>query len=121
MQQQTYYSPLSAIAQKTLLQQIERTGGIDKYRNKQYGKEQLLKPLLDKLPDLFGERGDPRRRQATETVKYWYNFYYKESKYNELLRNFDITSRLDSARIHRTPPANTTREVNNVTINANAS
>jgi hypothetical protein len=102
---QNYTSGLSQIAQKTLLQQIERNGGIDQYRNKQNEKEQLLKPLLDKFPALFGPRGDSRRRKATDTVKYWYNNYYKENRYNELLHTLDITCSLHSAKILPTPPA----------------
>jgi hypothetical protein len=104
-----YTQGLSHLAQKTLLQQIERRGGIDKYRNKQNEKEQLLKPVLDKFPSLFGPRGDSRRRQATDTVKYWYNHFYRESRYNELLFSLDIPCSLDSSNIRPTPPTHTKR------------
>jgi hypothetical protein len=98
-------SGLPSFAQKILLQQIERNGGIDQYRNKDNKKEQLLRLLLDKFPKLFCGRGDTRRRQASDCVKYWYNNFYKEDTYKELLLEFDIPCCLDSANILPTPPA----------------
>ena len=49
---------LQLFAQKTLLEQIENSGGIDCYRNIDSKKEQLIRPLLDKYPNLFGDIGD---------------------------------------------------------------
>jgi hypothetical protein len=90
-------SGLPSFAQKILLQQIERNGGIDHYRNKDNKKEQLLRPLL------FGGRGDNCQRQASDCVKYWYNNFYKEDTYKELLVEFGIPCCLDSANILPTP------------------
>jgi hypothetical protein len=97
-------SGLPSFAQKILLQEIERNGDIDQYRNKDNKKEQLLRPLLEKFPNLFGGRGDTRLTQASDCVKYWYNNLYRKDTYKELLLEFDITCCLDSANILPTPP-----------------
>ena len=49
---------LQFFAQKTLLEQIENSGGIDRYRNPDSKKEQLVRPLLDKFPNLFDDSDD---------------------------------------------------------------
>ena len=87
---------LPVFAQKTLLELIESSGGLDCLRNQDNKKDQLIKPLLDKFPNLFGDLGDPRRRQARDVIKYWYNSFYKQDKYPELLRQFDISPFLES-------------------------
>jgi hypothetical protein len=46
--------------QLILLQKIERSGGISVIKNKSGEKKQLLEPLLDKHPALFGICGDHR-------------------------------------------------------------
>ena len=48
---------LPLFAQKTLLEQIESSGGLDRFRNQDNKKDQLIKPLLDKFPNLFGGIG----------------------------------------------------------------
>jgi hypothetical protein len=100
-----YSKGLSRISQKTLLQQIELGGGLDYFRNKEDQKVQLLRPVLEKFPHLFGERGDTRRRQATDCVKYWYNNFYRENRYKELLSGFDVPCSLASSKIPPTPSA----------------
>ena len=87
---------LPVFSQKTLQELIERSGGIDHYRNQDNKKDQLIKPLLDKFPNLFGVIGDPRRRQARDVIKYWYNSIYKKGKYPELLKKFKIVPYLES-------------------------
>ena len=87
---------LPVFAQKTLQELIERSGGIDHYRNQDNKKDQLIKPLLDKFPNLFGVIGDPQRRQARDVIKYWYNSFYKKDKHPERLRQFDISPFLES-------------------------
>ena len=54
---------LPLFAQKTLLEQIESSGGLDCYRNQDNQKEQLIKPLLDKFPNLFDGIGDPQQKK----------------------------------------------------------
>ena len=81
---------LQNFSQKTLLEQIESSGGLDHYRNQDGEKKQLIKPLLDKFPNLFGNIGDKRRKQARDVIKYWYNHFYKKGKYSELLQQFKI-------------------------------
>ena len=88
---------LPVFAQKTLLELVESSGGLDRLRNQDNKKDQLIKPLLDKFPNLFGDLGDPRRRQARDVIKYWYNSFYKQDKYPELLRQFDISPFLESS------------------------
>ena len=63
---------LPFFAQKTLLEQIESSGGLDRFRNQDNKKDQLIRPLLDKFPNLFGgDIGDPRQKQARVVIKYW--------------------------------------------------
>jgi hypothetical protein len=50
--------------QLILLQEIERSGGISAIKNKTGEKKQLLQPLLDKHPAIFGICGDHRQLQA---------------------------------------------------------
>ena len=71
-------------AQKTLLEQIGSSGGLDRYHNQVGQKDQLIRPLLEKFPNLFGGIGDPRRKQARDIIKYWYNYFYEKGKYPEL-------------------------------------
>ena len=87
---------LPRFAQKTLLEQIENSGGLDRYRNQEGKKDQLIRPLLEKFPNLFGDIGDPRRKQARDVIKYWYNHFYKEGTYQELLGKSDISPFLES-------------------------
>lgn len=87
---------LPFFAQKTLLEQIESSGGLDRFRNQDNQKDQLIKPLLDKFPNLFGGIGDPQRKQARDVIKYWYNSFYKKGKYPELLQKFEIVPYLES-------------------------
>ena len=44
---------LPFFAQKTLLEQIESSGGLDRFRNQDNKKDQLIRPLLDKFPNLL--------------------------------------------------------------------
>ena len=88
---------LPFFAQKTLLELVESSGGLDRLRNQDSKKDQLIRPLLDKFPNLFGSFGDPRRRQARDVIKYWYNSFYKQDKYPELLRQFEISPFLESS------------------------
>ena len=88
---------LQFFAQKNLLEQIESSGGLDHYRNQDGEKKQLIKPLLDKFPNLFGDIGDKRRKQARDVIKYWYNHFYEQGTYPELLRQFEITPFLESS------------------------
>ena len=87
---------LQKFAQKTLLEQFESSGGLDCYRNQDGKKEQLLRPLLDKFLNLFGDIGNPKQKQARDVIKYWYNHFYKKEKYPELLRQFNIPPFLES-------------------------
>ena len=82
--------------QKTLLEQIESSGGLDRFRNQDNKKDQLIKPLLDKFPNLFGGIGDSRRRQARDIIKYRYTSLYEKGKYPELLQKFKIVPYLES-------------------------
>ena len=61
---------LPRFAQKTLLEQIENSGGLDRYCNQKGKKDQLIRSLLEKFPNLFGGIGDPRQKQAKYDVKY---------------------------------------------------
>ena len=90
---------LPVFAQKTLLELIESSGGIDRYCNQDNKKDQLIRPLLDKFPNLFGSFGDSRRRQARDAIKYWYNSFYEKGKYPELLRKYNIVPYLESESI----------------------
>ena len=87
---------LPRFAQKTLLEQIENSGGLDRYRNQEGKKDQLIRPLPEKFPTIFGGIGNPRRKQAREVIKYWYNHFYKEGTYQELLRKYNISPFLES-------------------------
>ena len=87
---------LPRFAQKTLLEQIENSGGLDRYCNQEGKKDQLIRPLLEKFPNLFGDIGDPRQKQARDVIKYWYNHFYKEGTYQELLGKYDISPFLES-------------------------
>ena len=67
------FSPTKAVGlpfftHKTLLEQIESSGGLDCYCNQEGQKDQLIKPLLDKFPNLFGGIGDPLRKKAKEVI-----------------------------------------------------
>ena len=86
---------LPFFAQKTLLAQVESSGGLDHYHNLNGEKKQLIKPLLDKFPNLFGDIGDPGGKQARDAIKYWYNSFYKKEKYPELLCPFNISPFLE--------------------------
>ena len=88
---------LPRFAQKTLLEQIENSGGLDRYRNQEGKKDQLIKPLLEKFPNLFGDIGNPKRKQARDVIKYWYKHFYEQGKYSELLSQFEITPFLESS------------------------
>ena len=90
---------LPLFAQKTLLELVESSGGLDRFRNQDNQKDQLIKPLLDKFPNLFGSSGDSRRRQARDVIKYWYNSFYEKGKYPELLRKYNIVPYLESESI----------------------
>ena len=90
---------LPVFAQKTLLELIESSGGLDRLRNQDSKKDQLIRPLLDKFPNLFGSFGDSRRRQARDAIKYWYNSFYEKGKYPELLRKYNIVPYLESESI----------------------
>ena len=87
---------LPKFAQKTLLEHIENSGGLDRYRNQDGKKDQLIRPLLEKFPNLFGGVGDQRRKQARDVIKYWYNHFYKVGKYQELLLKYNISPFLES-------------------------
>ena len=87
---------LPFFAQKTLLEQIENSGGLDRYRNQEGKKDQLIRPLLEKFPNLFGGVGDQQRKQARDVIKYWYNHFYKVGKYQELLLKYNISPFLES-------------------------
>ena len=87
---------LPFFAQKTLLEQIESSGGLDRYCNQVGQKDQLIRPLLEKFPNLFDGIGDPRRKQARGVIKYWYNCFYEKGKYPELLRKYKISLFLES-------------------------
>ena len=88
---------LPFFAQKTLLAQVESSGGLDHYHNLKGEKKQLIKPLLDKFPNLFGDIGNPKRKQARDVIKYWYKHFYEQGKYSELLSQFEITPFLESS------------------------
>ena len=76
---------LPKFAQKTLLEHIENSGGLDRYRNQDGKKDQLIRPLLEKFPNLFGGVGDQRRKQARDVIKYWYNHFYEKGKYPDAI------------------------------------
>ena len=86
---------LPRFAQKTLLERVESSGGLDRLRSQDNKKNQLIRPLLDKFPNLFGDIGDPRQKQARDVIKYWYNSFYKKEKYPELLRQFNVSPFLE--------------------------
>ena len=71
---------LQFFAQKTLLAQVESSGGLDHYHYLKGEKKQLIKPLLDKFPNLFGDIGNPKRKQAGDVIKYWYKRFYAQGK-----------------------------------------
>ena len=86
---------LPKFSQKTLLEQIENSSGLDCYCNQESKNKQHIRPLLEKFPNLFGYTGDAQQKQARGVIKYWYNCFYKHGRYQELLQKFQISPFLE--------------------------
>ena len=94
---------LNKVLVRTLLQAIDKRGGLAVFKNKSGERKHKLEPLLEELRPHFGKKGDQRREQANQLYQYWYKVYFLTGKYDQLLLRYGIESSIPLEPIPSTP------------------